>query len=99
MTIDLETLLNQVTDEKSLLVFLAALVQDRVADVRGMKGRAMDDFGRGPAGWENQTLVDFLEATKAWGDTTNIGATHGLESASPWRRFAELLYQGKVYKR
>ena len=95
---DLQNILEQVKDEKSFLLFVDALLQDRIDEVSSMKDRAFDDFGRGPLGWQNHTIVDFLEAAKTWGEDTGMGFTQDLENASVWRTFATFLYAGKIYE-
>jgi hypothetical protein len=94
MNISLQEQLEAVTDEESFLTFVRALIKDREEEV----GKEQDIFGRGPNGWENHTIEAFLEAAEGWAEATNLGASQGLGSASPWKRFAVFLYCGKIYE-
>jgi hypothetical protein len=86
--------LDMVTDERSFLEFVRALMLDREGEVR----ESIDDFGRGKNGWENHTIQAFLEAALAWAEASDMGASQGLADASPWKRFATFLYCGKIYE-
>lgn len=86
--------LARVTDEATFLAFVDALVSSRL---RGDAGDR-DPFGRGPDGWENDTIAAFLEGAAAWARDSDFGERQGLAGASPWRRFATFLYCGKVYE-
>lgn len=90
--------LDEVSDERSFLAFVEALKKDREADVRAQGTTPVDACGRGPGGWENHTIEDFLDAALSWAEATNLGATQGLEMASPWKRAAVFLYCGKIYE-
>lgn len=98
MNKELHEILDEVNDEKSFLIFVEALIRDRISEVNAKKDKQTDKFGRGPLGWENHTIEQFLEAAHAWAESTNIGATQDLENASPWRRCATFLYCGKIYE-
>lgn len=91
---ELHEQLEAVSDEVSFLAFVRALIKDREAEV----GRAVDIFGRGENGWENQSIEGFLDAALSWAESTNVGASQGLSDASPWKRFAVFLYCGKIYE-
>ena len=80
---DLKELLDQVHDEASFLAFVRGLLQDWRTD---------------GASWENGTVEDFLESALAWGESTRVGSSQGIGSASPWKRAATLLYCGKIYE-
>jgi len=94
----LHELTDEVNDEKTFLVFIDALLKDSIAEVKAQENTNVDEFGRGPLGWENHTIEQFLEAAQAWAESTNIGATQNLSDASPWRRCAAFLYCGKIYE-
>lgn len=98
MNKELHELIDEVDDEKTFLTFVDALLKDRIAEINAQKNKQIDDCGRGPLGWENHTIEDFLEAAQAWAESTNVGATQNLAEASPWRRFAAFLYCGKIYE-
>lgn len=89
---ELHELLNAVADQDSFLRFANALRDDRE------RGAAPDAFGRGPRGWENHTIEDFLEAAIAWATTTSFGETQDGTNRSPWWQFASFLYCGKIYE-
>ncbi len=95
---ELDELLKSVTDEASLLRFISALREDRLAEDAAQQTSGIDACGRGPQGWENHTIEGFLEAALAWAESTNFGKTQGMSEANPWRRFAGFLYCGKIYE-
>ncbi|MEC5384862.1 hypothetical protein VVD49_03965 [Uliginosibacterium sp. H3] len=80
---DPHDLLGRGNDEKSFMEFVREL---------------QADFQANKESWENITVDGFLEAAAAWGESTDVGATQGLASASPWKRFASFLYCGKIYE-
>jgi len=80
-------LIEKVEDEKSFLTFVHALINDRKADEVN-----------GTDSWQNDTIVDFLEAAHAWGSDTHMGEFQELGGKSPWKRFAVFLYCGKIYE-
>jgi len=80
---EIDRLLDAVIDEASFLAFVEALHADLRTD---------------QASWLNGSIEQFLEAALAWGETTAMGASQGLSTASPWRRCAEFLYCGKMYE-
>lgn len=87
----LYTLLENVDDETSFIAFARALAKDS------------NHAGEPDAAWENDTLWAFLDAATAWAESTNFGrnmafADFAMHEASPWRRFAEFLWAGKVYE-
>jgi hypothetical protein len=83
-----------VNDEPSFLAFVTALAADR----RHAAGLTVSPYSA-RAGWENDTIEDFLEAALAWAKDSSFGRTQGLDaSASVWRRVALFLYCGKGYE-
>lgn len=91
---ELHEQLETVVDEKTFLAFVTALEKDR----RDNAVTGIDDFGRNESGWENHSIEDFLEAARTWAADSGFGSKLGLESASPWKKFAVFLYCGKVYE-
>ncbi len=87
----LYALLENVVDEASFLAFARALA-------------ANSEHAAEPnAAWENATLPTFLDAATAWAESTNFGRRMAfpdfeMYEVSPWRRFAEFLWAGKVYE-
>ena len=94
MEIELHKLIENVNDEKSFLIFVQALIQDRSIE----DPESIDHCGRGSQGWENHSIQSFLEAGHAWAEATNIGESQGMGKESPWKRFAAFLYCGKIYE-
>lgn len=89
--------LEEVQDEASFLAFVRELAEDRKA-ASAVEHRDTAPFDSGPGAWENRSIESFLEAALAWAEDSRFGATQGLESADPWRKFAAFLYCGKVYE-
>jgi hypothetical protein len=72
-----------VNDEATFLAFVQALAADRQQDAEG---------------WENDSIEDFLESASSWAEDSNFGSRQGLSSVSLWKKFAVLLYCGKIYE-
>jgi hypothetical protein len=81
----LTELLAAVHDEKSFLIFLHALTEDRVD---------------GAKSWENGTIEDYLAAAAAWANDSNFGRTVIAKKFDDncWNQFANILYAGKIYE-
>ena len=90
--------IDTVNDERSFLKFVDALRKDREKEVTAQSATPVDPCGRGPYGWENHTIEDFLEAAQAWAEDSNFGESQNLKEASPWKKFAVFLYCGKIYE-
>jgi hypothetical protein len=95
---ELHQLLESVVDERSFLAFVEALRNDRELDVAAEKNNPSSPYGPTTRGWENTTIESFLESAQAWAENSNFGARQNLSSTSPWRKFAEFLYCGKIYE-
>jgi hypothetical protein len=94
-----QNILNEVSDERSLLKFVKALIDDRVQSLKQEKETPSSPCGPDAGGWENITIEGFLEAAATWAEETNFGITQ--ESSlvfNPWRRFAVFLYCGKIFE-
>ncbi|GGX98802.1 hypothetical protein GJV26_16085 [Massilia dura] len=87
--------LHAVNDEHTFLAFVHALTKDRHAAVNKSAADNSDDVENG---WSNETIEGFLESAHAWAEESDFGARQGLDSASPWKKFATFLYCGKVYE-
>jgi hypothetical protein len=64
-------------------------------------GELHKDLNVNSAGWENQTLDQFLEAMKGWvEDMDGVVQNRGepLPASAEWRLVARLLYAGKTYE-
>jgi hypothetical protein len=64
-TEQLSQLLGCVSDEKSFLRFVEALIADGKSSARAQKENPASPWGSDAGGWEN-TSIDFLEAATAW---------------------------------
>jgi len=87
-----------VHDRDSLLLFVAALVEDRRASVAAERVKPSSPYGMDSGGWENVTIESFLFAALRWAETTGMGATQGLPTGPSWEAFAVFLSCGKVYE-
>ena len=91
---ELHEALDRVDGPTSFIEFVEHLIADRQEE----QDDQVDMFGRGPNGWENHSIEDFLEAAVRWAKDSRFGRDQGLESVSPWKQFAEFLYCGKIYE-
>ncbi|MBP2654659.1 MAG: hypothetical protein H6Q73_2228 [Firmicutes bacterium] len=89
-------LVDKVYDEQSFLVFLHALMKDRVEEVQKEKVNPSPPYGPGANGWENGTIEGFLESAIAWAEDSK-NSLNKIES-NPWKRCAQILYMGKHYE-
>ena len=92
------TRLAAVTDAESFLAFVRALVVDREYAVERERAQPSSPYGPDAGGWENVRIESYLEAAAAWAESTDFGASHGLDPNNLWRRFAHFLYVGKIYE-
>ncbi|MFN7570612.1 MAG: hypothetical protein ACK5TK_04010 [Betaproteobacteria bacterium] len=90
--------LERVNDEATFLAFARALMEDRAEAVALELKQPTSPYGPDAGGWENTSIERFLEAAISWAETTQFGASQGLASSNPWRRFAVFLYCGKIYE-
>jgi len=90
---DLDELLETVNSKETFLRFVEALTLDKADEEKKEKIKKSDPYGPGANGWENDGIIQFLEAIHAYGeDSSSIG-----EEAN-WKSFALLLYAGKFYE-
>lgn len=82
---ELHDLLDQVNDDQTFLRFARALMTDRAT--------SPDDTG-----WQNNTIVGFLESAIAWAEDSDFGLSQGLQPSNAWQQFAVFLYCGKIYE-
>jgi len=68
----LDTMLENVSDEKSLLKFIEALISDRVRAAEAEKEKPSSPRGPDAGGWENTSIEHFLESPVAWAADTNF---------------------------
>lgn len=94
---ELNTLLNQVKDEKSFLIFVKAMLNERYEDIELEKIKPSSPYGPSNKGWENITLENFLRGSIAWAEDTDFGSKQNIDT-NLWHKFAVFLYCGKIYE-
>jgi hypothetical protein len=95
---DINALLNNVSDQATFLVFAKQLRADRVRAVALEKSRPAPAYGPDAGGWENIEIETFLGAAIAWAEDSEFGVSQGLSVSNPWKQFAVFLYCGKIYE-
>lgn len=95
---ELHELRDLVIDEKSLVVFLKALVEDFDDEKRKESLAPSSPYGPGANGWENRDLSSFLWAAITWAETSENGLRFYEKSDNPWKRVADILYAAKIYE-
>ncbi len=98
MNPDLDTLVEEVCDEFTFIIFLSALAADREDEVIKEKDKPSSPYSPGANGWENGTIETYLEAAVAWAKTSNNDMTLYRLSENPWQRVAKILFAGKYYE-
>lgn len=89
----LDDLLDEVSSKESFLIFLQALLADKINESKKEKISSGPAYSSGHNGWENNTVEDFLDSVLSFGkDSVAITETPN------WRAFALLLYAGKFYE-
>jgi hypothetical protein len=94
----LDDMLTNVSDEKSFLKFVEALISDRTRAAEAEKENPSGPWGPDAGGWENNSIETFLESAVAWAADSNFGLNQGLTASNPWRQFAAFLIAGKIYE-
>jgi len=96
-TLDLDTLLDSVSDEASFIAFVDALASDFATEQEIERRSPSSPYGPGALGWENGTVNSVLGAAAAWGNASSLrgGVT---SEPNPWKRCATILYAGKWYE-
>lgn len=97
-SIPLHLLVDQVYDEKTFLIFLKALMDDRIDEVEKEKISPSSPYGAGANGWQNDTIEGFLEAAIAWAEDSKRGIGEAESETNAWKRCALILYMGKMYE-
>ncbi len=95
--VDLDELLERVTDRESFLVFARALMLDYRDEQEREKASPSSPYGPGANGWENGTIDNYLDAAISWTEAW-IGREHELPREPSWQSFARFLYAGKYYE-
>ena len=94
---ELNDLLEKVEDEKSFLIFVKALLNERLEDIELERKNLSNPFNSSHKGWENLSIENFLEASIAWADDSNFGKSKNI-TENLWYKFAVFLYCGKIYE-
>ena len=94
---NLEDLLDAVSDEQSFLQFAEALKADKEDEDRKHGSEPNNPYSHGWNGWENNDIPGFLESAIAWAEDSGFGK-HLDPEANNWKRFALFLYSGKTYE-
>ena len=91
---ELDKILEGVEDEKSFLVFVRALIEDR----RPHENKPTDEAGL-IDDWVSNSISDFLESAVAWAEDSDFGISQEPElRKNKWKQFAIFLYCGKIYE-
>jgi hypothetical protein len=98
MSVDLDELLERVTDEQSFIDFVAALSADFSRERALEKATPSSAYQAGALGWENGSVDTFLDAAAAWAMATARNAQADAAVSNVWQRCAEILLAGKFYE-
>lgn len=98
MTTDLYELADSVETEEDFLGFVDALVADRSDEEAKEKAEPRSSYGSGASGWENGSIIAFLNAAAAWGESSKNGLEFYEKPSNPWKRAAQILHAGKFYE-
>ena len=91
---ELHKILDRVEDQKSFLIFVKALIEDR----KPHENKPADEAGF-IDDWANNSISDFLESAVAWAEDSNFGISQEPElKKNKWKQFAVFLYCGKIYE-
>ncbi|MEM9480022.1 MAG: hypothetical protein AAGA58_10255 [Verrucomicrobiota bacterium] len=90
--------LNSVVDEPTLIEFLNALAKDKADETRKEKANPSSPYGPGANGWDSQTIEDYLFSAAAWAEASKGDLPAYKRPENPWKRFADILYTGKIYE-
>lgn len=86
---DLNELLDRVNSKDSFLRFVKALKEDKIDEDE----KEIPQSSSGANGWENSSIVTFLDAIEAYGKDSDM-----IKEEPNWKNFALLLYAGKFYE-
>jgi hypothetical protein len=95
--VNLHDHLDKVVDRGTFLIFVQALIDDRLGEVAKEKEKPYDPYGPGANGWENGKIEDFLFAALRW-EEDSLDREGGLPQQPSWHAFAAFLYCGKIYE-
>ncbi len=98
MSVDLDELLERVSDEQSFIEFVAALGADFSRERALEKPTPSSPYEAGASGWENGSVDTFLDAAAAWAVATSKNSPVDAAASDVWQRCAEILLAGKFYE-
>jgi hypothetical protein len=98
MPLSLQSKLDAVYDEETFVAFVSALAADRHRAVAKQEAHPSSPGGPGARGWESATIETFLTAAATWATESKNGLRFYRKPENPWKRCADLIYMGKIYK-
>ncbi len=98
MSIDLYELADSVETEQDFLNFVQALMEDKDDEEKKEKVKTNSPWAAGANGWENGSIVAFLDAALAWGQASINGLEFYNKPENTWKRAAHILHAGKFYE-
>src|SRR6266550_1996321 len=98
MPSNLQSKLDAVCDEETLVAFVTALAADRDDEIAKEKASPSSPYGPGANGWENGTIEAFLDAAAAWATASKDGLYGYQKPENPWKRCADIIHMGKIYE-
>lgn len=94
---ELDILFDNVTDRHTFLIFVKALMEDKIIEDSIEENSPSSPYSAGARGWENNTIANYLESCIAWTEDS-LGQKMGLPETPSWQSFAAFLYAGKFYE-
>lgn len=94
----LGNMFTKVSDERTFLKFVEALISDRKRAAEAQKEKPGSRWGPDAGGWENTSIETFLESAVAWALDSNFGSDQGLTASNRWKQFAAFLLAGRIYE-
>ena len=77
---------------------MRALIHDRLNDEERERMQPTSSWGPGASGWQNGSIVAYLDAASRWAEDSDLGENQGLPPGPTWKQFAAFLYAGKIYE-
>lgn len=98
MAMQLELARDAVVDEASFIHFLNVLSTDWFTENELHALSPQAPYSAGALGWENGNIGAFLEASASWAESSKNGPRFYDVPSNHWRRFADILFMGKIYE-
>lgn len=95
---NLYKLADSVENEADFVKFIEALILDKINEEEKESVSPSSPYGAGANGWENGSIVAFLDAATTWGQASVNGLQYYEKPSNPWRRAAHILHAGKFYE-